>query len=150
MNGIFHRNPNETPPTFLHISQTKHNHIATSIDLNKLTKLVENEVSFKQKRQMARITTRRRNKRNRNYYNNNDDSDESDEHETNYDDRDSDGDDERNEHRRDRLDETPDQHCPFWDAYDPLNQYYLEIGMLKYEIGLEFQSIHFILCIVCL
>lgn len=94
------------------------------MELNKLTKLVDTEISLKQKRQMVR--TRRRNKRNRNYYNNNnEDSDESNEHE--YDD-DDERDSDENRRNRDRLEETPDQHCPFWDAYDSMNQYYLEIG----------------------
>lgn len=123
------------PPTFLHISQTKHNHIAKPNEL-KLTNLVDAEISFKQKRQMTRVSTRRRYKRNRNYYTNNnsnnnngEDSVESDEHEIDY------NDDESQEevhdiYDRDRLDDSTkfEQHCPFWDSYDALNQYYLQIG----------------------
>lgn len=118
------------PPTFLHISQTKHNHIATPNEL-KLTNLVGAEISFKQKRQMARASTRRRYKRNRNYYMNNHENEDSDEpDEIDYNDGESQEDDEHDIHNRDRLyDSTKiEQHCPFWDSYDALNQYYLEIG----------------------
>lgn len=105
------------------------------MEINKLNKLAtDTEVSLKQKRQMIRnVSMRRRNKRNRNYYNNNEDSDESDERDMDYDGRDSD---EENDRRsKDRLNETPDQHCPFWDAYDSLNQYYIEIGKFFFNIS---------------
>lgn len=96
--------------------------------INRLTKST-GEVSTKQKRQMGWSSPiRKRKKRNRSfsYYDNDEDSDESEsEHE-----------DESNEydahysHNRDRLEDTNDQPYPFWDKYDTVNQYYLEIGKL--------------------
>lgn len=112
----------------MYISQTKHNHIATPMEgINRLSKSTI-ETNVKQKRQMGWSAMRKRKKRNRsfNYYDNNEDSDESDENEH---------DEESNEynvhynHNRDRLEETNDQTYPFWDTYDTLNQYYLEIGV---------------------
>lgn len=118
------RNPNESPSSLQHISQ-KHIHIATPTEgLNRLKKSAVE--ATKQKRQMGWAPLRRRKKRNRSfsYYDNDDDSEESEsEHE-----------DESNEanysHNRDRLEDTNDQPYPFWDTYDTLNQYYLEIGRI--------------------
>lgn len=108
----------------MHISQTKHNHIATPMEgINRLPKSF-GEASAKKKRQMPWTSNRKRKKRNRsmNYYDNDEDSDESEHTE------------ESNEydahysHNRDRLEDKNDQPYPFWDTYDTLNQYYLEIG----------------------
>lgn len=100
----------------MHISQTKHNHIATPMEGSKL------KVNTQQKRQTGWSPIRKRKKRNRNlnYYDNDEDSDEDDdssEYDTHY-----------TSHNRDRLEDTNDQPYPYWDAYDTLNQYYLEIG----------------------
>lgn len=93
--------------------------------INRLSKSTI-ETSVKQKRQMRRSIMRKRKKRNRNfsyYDNDSEDSDESEEdeeitgHNNNY------------NHNRDRLDDINDQPFPFWDTYDTLNQYYLEIGL---------------------
>lgn len=127
------RNPNESPSSFMYISQTKHNHIATPMEgINRLSKSTI-ETSVKQKRQMGRSIMRKRKKRNRNfsyYDNDSEDSDESEEdeeitgHNNNY------------NHNRDRLDDTNDQPYPFWDTYDTLNQYYLEIGLYILSLSL--------------
>lgn len=123
-------NPNESPSSMMHISQTKHNHIATeNLLLNRLSKSTVDQVGAKQKRQMLWSVSRRRKKRNRNfnYYDNDEDSDESEHEEENeYD--------SHYSHNRDRLEETNDQPYPFWDMYDTLNQYYLEVGSNKFEM----------------
>lgn len=68
---------------------------------------------------------RRRKKRNRSfsYYNGDDDSDESE-----HDEDESNEYDTQYKHNGDRLESTNDQPYPYWEAYDTLNQYYLEIG----------------------
>lgn len=115
-------NPNESPSSLMHISQTKHNHIATPIEgINRLSKTTD-QVSAKQKRQMT-VRKRRKRNRNLNYYDNDEDSEESDNEDENDNEYDA-----HYSHNRDRLEETNDQPYPFWDAYDTLNQYYLEIG----------------------
>lgn len=93
--------------------------------INHLSKSTAETTSAKQKRQLAWSPIRRRKKQSRssyNYYDNeDDDSDESEseedsDHDTHY------------THNRDRLENTNDQPYPFWDTYDTLNQYYLEVG----------------------
>lgn len=94
--------------------------------MHKLTKTT-GEAGSKQKRQLSWSPIRRRKKRNRSfsYYDNEEDSDESDsEHE----DESNEYDEAHYSHNRDRLEDTNDQPYPFWDTYDTLNQYYLEIG----------------------
>lgn len=135
---MFARNPNETPSSIQHISQTQHNHIGSSTHgIGKLTHFDGSEITSKQKRQLVWIATHRRNKRSRklNYYETDDDSDESEELDSHYDDKESD---EQTNHSnshnsRDRLDDIGDTHYPYWDTYDALNQYYLEVGT-KIEI----------------
>lgn len=85
-------------------------------------------ITGKQKRQLTAWPSsfRRRKKqssRNFHYYDHNDD-DDSDEDDS------SESDEETHHytHNRDRLEDTNDQPYPFWDTYDTLNQYYLEIG----------------------
>lgn len=99
--------------------------------INRLTKST-GEASAKQKRQMGWSPIRRRKKRNRSfsYYDNDEDSDESEsesEHEEESNEYDA-----HYSHNRDRLEDTNDQPYPFWDTYDTLNQYYLEIGKLTH------------------
>lgn len=148
----------------MYISQSKHNHIATPMDgihhlSPKMTTITTTNanagdvassvaagaaatdvnagvqsVNVKQKRQMTSwpLPFRRRKKqsRNFNYYDNEDDSDEDD------DSSESDEDTHHYTHNRDRLEDTNDQPYPFWDTYDTLNQYYLEVG--EYRIGRKF------------
>lgn len=118
------RNPNESP-SFMYISQTKHNHIATPMEgINRLSKSTV-EANVKQKRQMLWSAVRRRNKRNHgfSYYDNEEDSEESERDESESNEYDA-----HYNHNRDRLENTDDQPYPFWDTYDTLNQYYLEVG----------------------
>lgn len=135
----------------MYISQSKHNHIATPMDgihhlSSKMTTITNTNtnaaaaavavaagvqsINVKQKRQMTvwPLPFRRRKKqsRNFNYYDNEDDSDEDDSSE-------SDEESQHYTHNRDRLEDTNDQPYPFWDTYDTLNQYYLEVG--KFQLG---------------
>lgn len=90
--------------------------------INRLSKNIV-EAGAKQKRQMTWSPIRKRRKRNRNfnYYENDEDSEESEnEDENEYD--------AHYSHNRDRLEETIEETYPLWDAYDTMNQYYLEIG----------------------
>lgn len=153
------RNPNETPSSSVDISHTfTHNHIATPIETNaKLTadkrnenvdNMISTHTNLKQKRQTT--IYRRRRKRNRSM----DISDEADEEDE---DIEQDGDNEAEEfdenddelinnnshnesneakekNSRDRLDDSTDFRIPFWDTYDSINQYYLQIGELNYAI----------------
>lgn len=137
----------------MYISQSKHNHIGTPMDgihhlspkmttITTVTKAKNagdaaagivavdvtagvQSINVKQKRQMTSwpLPFRRRKKQSRsfNYYDNEDDSDEDDSSE-------SDEDTHHYTHNRDRLEDTNDQPYPFWDTYDTLNQYYLEVG----------------------
>lgn len=162
------RNPNESPSSMMYISQSKHNHIATPMDgihhlSPKMTTIAEDDddttnadtngtegdvvnaidvnagvqsINVKQKRQMTSwpLPFRRRSKkqsRSFNYYDNEDDSDEDDSSE-------SDEDTHHYTHNRDRLEDTNDQPYPFWDTYDTLNQYYLEVGKFSTMIGRKF------------
>lgn len=149
------RNPNETPPSSIHISHLfKHNHIASPIELatNKLIAdhiMNENGRSHKQKRQMtmavsasstsamaaASTSKRWRNKRNHDSYETDDDDEDRDEgNDDDDDDDDSENGTETNgrygetTNNHDRLDDTSNQHIPFWDTYDSVNQLYLEVG----------------------
>lgn len=144
----------------MYISQSKHNHIATPMDgihhlspkMTTATKAAVaavgataaditasvQSINVKQKRQMTSwpLPFRRRKKQSRsfNYFDNDDDSDEDDSSE-------SDEDTHHYTHNRDRLEDTNDQPYPFWDTYDTLNQYYLEVG--EFRIGRKFDS-HFL------
>lgn len=145
------RNPNETPPSSIHISHLfKHNHIASPIELATSKLIVddimnENGKSHKQKRQMtmavsksstsamavASTAKRWRNKRNHDSYETEDEENDRDDvrNEDDDDENDNESDerfDDKNNH--DRLDDTTNQHIPFWDTYDSVNQLYLEIG----------------------
>lgn len=126
----YYRNPNETPPSSLHISHTKHNHIASPIEeTNKLTNAPEsNAINHKQKRQMNFALSRRRNKRNHisNEYDTEDDDENNERERDSNESNESDETTEKNNH--DRLDDASNQHYPFWDSYDAVNQLYLEIG----------------------
>lgn len=107
-----------------HISQTKHNHIATPMEgMNRTTV----DVGAKQKRQIGWSTINGRKKRNRSfsYYDNEEMSNESEHKE------DSNEYNDNYSRNRVRLEDTNDQRNPFWDTYDTLNQYYLEIGKRK-------------------
>lgn len=164
---IFHvlsllcRNPNETPPSSIHISHLfKHNHVASPIE-HATSKLIadnmmnENGKSHKQKRQMtssasaaasssspstsamvvaASTSNRWRTKRNHDSYET-DESNEEDNDEENEDaDENGNGNGRRYEetHNHDRFEDTLNQHNPFWDTYDSVNQLYLEVG--KHEL----------------
>lgn len=77
----------------------------------------------------ASTAKRWRNKRNHDSY----ETDDDDEHDdVNEEDDDDDGVDTNErydgKHNHDRLDDTSNQHIPFWDTYDSVNQLYLEIG----------------------
>lgn len=134
----FNSNPNETPPSSLHISHIfKHNHIASPIETsNTLTDTIDESKSHKQKRQMNLVTIHRRNKRNHDSYETDEDDeeefDENDETNENYDGVEKDN--------HDRLDDTTNnQQIPFWDAYDSVNQLYLQVGKLLFEWHLDFE-----------
>lgn len=86
----------------------------------------------------ASTAKRWRNKRNHESYETDEERDDGNDGDDNDDD-DDDGDDDeenRNEtnerygeaHNHDRLDDTSNQHIPFWDTYDSVNQLYLEVG----------------------
>lgn len=114
----------------MYISQTKHNHIATPMEgTNRLSKS-NFKANTKKKRQMPWISAKRRKKRNHSnsYYDTDDDSDESEHIE------DSNEYDTHFSHNRDRLEDINDQPFPFWDTYDTLNQYYLEIGECNMQL----------------
>lgn len=117
--------------------------------INHLSKSPPVETNAKQKRQLAwSPIVRRRKKQNRgyNYYDNENDND-SDESESEEDDADHNA---HYTHNRDRLEDTNDQPYPFWDTYDTLNQYYLEIGkhFLKLVSFIELQILFYLFFLV--
>lgn len=90
--------------------------------------------TVKQKRQLYWLTSNRRIRRNHksSYIDSDEESAESEEANSEYDETESDEQTNQSDNlNRDRLDDISDTHYPFWDTYDALNQYYLEIGKAK-------------------
>lgn len=102
----------------------------------------------------ASTAKRWRNKRNHDSYETDDDEDRDDVNEDVDDDDDGDGGgggdengaetndryDGQNNH--DRLDDTSNQHIPFWDTYDSVNQLYLEVGESAIRFSLNTLSLN--------
>lgn len=111
----------------------QHNHIgAAAHDLARKAQFLTADRTAKQKRQLANwLAGRRRIRRSHrsSYIDSDEESGESEEANSAYDETESD--EQSYNQNRDRLDDISDTHYPFWDTYDALNQYYLEIGRFR-------------------
>lgn len=111
----------------------QHNHIGSAAHelVARIKQIVAADHTIKQKRQLNWFGSFHRVPRSHKtmYIDSDEESIESEEANSEYEEAESD--EQSNQalnHNRDRLDEISDTHYPFWDTYDALNQYYLEIG----------------------